>query len=132
MNERAKGVQDGTTGFVCPQAQAPGWAASNAALGPEGRVIPDQNSSLPESEDCLFLDVMVPTTVYQDRKRKLTPVLINIHGGGFFIGDKQSLYDSQGLLAASKNGIIFVTMNYRVTRELLPQTCIVAVTDTLI
>ena len=99
---------------MCPQAEAPGWAASNAALGPIGQVIPAQNSSLPESEDCLFLDVMVPTAVYQERKRKLAPVLINIHGGGFFIGDKQSLYDSQGLLAASKNGIIFVSMNYRV------------------
>ena len=112
LNERSKGIQDGTTGYVCPQAEPAGWAAANAALGPEGAVIPAANSSLPESEDCLFLDVIVPTSVFH--AGKAAPVLINIHGGGFFIGDKTTLYDPQGLLAASRNDIVFVSMNYRV------------------
>ena len=99
---------------MCPQAEPAGWAAANAALGPEGAVIPAANSSLPESEDCLFLDVIVPNSVYHNGPRKLSPVLINIHGGGFFIGDKTTLYDPQGLLLASKNSIVFVSMNYRV------------------
>ena len=77
-------------------------------------MIPAANSSLPESEDCLFLDVVVPTAVFHGSHRRKVPVLVNIHGGGFFIGDKTTLYDPQGLLAASKNEIIFVSMNYRV------------------
>lgn len=70
---------------------------------------------MPESEDCLFLDVVVPTSVYHNHGRQLAPVLVNIHGGGFFIGDKNTLYDPQGLLAAAKNEMIFVSMNYRVS-----------------
>ena len=113
LNERGKGAQDGTVGFVCPQAEPAGWAAANAALGPEGAVIRSANSLLPESEDCLFLDVIVPENVLHSRSR--APVLINIHGGGFFIGDKTTLYDPQGLLAANNNGVVFVSMNYRVS-----------------
>ena len=106
---------DGTKDvFICPQAAPASWNWDNTGL-PDGQVIPIGNSTLAESEDCLFLDVVVPTSIYHNRTRKLAPVLVNIHGGGFFIGDKTTLYDPQGLLAASKNKIVFVSMNYRVS-----------------
>ena len=85
----------------------------NAGLT-NGQIIPIGNSTLPESEDCLYLDVVVPTAIYSHRKVQLAPVQVNIHGGGFFIGDKTTLSDPQGLLAASKNEVVYVSMNYRV------------------
>ena len=81
-------------------------------------MIPIGNSTLPESEDCLFLDVVVPESVFNNggkgKNGKLAPVMVNIHGGGFFIGDKATLYPPQGLIAASNNEMVFVSMNYRV------------------
>ncbi|CAF9902947.1 MAG: hypothetical protein HETSPECPRED_000065 [Heterodermia speciosa] len=115
LQDREHGVLDGTKNVsICPQAAPASWNWDNAGL-PDGQVIPIGNSTLPESEDCLFLDVVVPIPVYHNRRRKLAPVLVNIHGGGFFIGDKTTLYDPQGLLGASKNEIVFVSMNYRLT-----------------
>ncbi|KAI4244205.1 MAG: hypothetical protein LQ352_006896, partial [Teloschistes flavicans] len=107
-------ILDGTTeGNICPQAAPSSWDWTNANI-PNGQVIPIGNSTLPESEDCLFLDVVVPVEVFKRRGRgKAAPVLVNIHGGGFFIGDKATLYPPQGLLAASNNSIIYVSMNYR-------------------
>ncbi|KAL8662681.1 MAG: hypothetical protein Q9202_004465, partial [Teloschistes flavicans] len=112
-------ILDGTTeGNICPQAAPSSWDWTNANI-PNGQVIPIGNSTLPESEDCLFLDVVVPVGVFKRRgKGTGAPVLVNIHGGGFFIGDKATLYPPQGLLAASNNTIIYVSMNYRV--RLLP------------
>jgi carboxylesterase type B len=85
------------------------------------------------SEDCLFLDVVVPTSIYQNRqssaggktfvripsvisfktKTSVAPVLVNIFGGGYVIGDKNSMGNPAGLLARSNDGIIYITFNYR-------------------
>ena len=90
------------------------------------------------SEDCLFLDVVVPTSIYQNRhngdsgshtggkafvpltsvvwfrtETSAAPVLVNIFGGGFVIGDKNSMGNPAGLLARSNDKIIYVTFNYR-------------------
>ena len=111
--DRKTGVLDGTKAFICPQAAPASWNWDNTGL-PGGQVIPIGNSTLPESEDCLFLDVVVPVSVYENRQSTLAPVLVNIHGGGFFIGDKATLYPPQGLMEASKNQMIYVSMNYRV------------------
>jgi carboxylesterase type B len=102
-------------------------------------------SSLPSpdprtSEDCLFLDVMVPTSIFnsaqaQQRKRGTpynvecvpgepcqevpagAPVLVWIYGGGYTGGDKTSSGNAAGLIASSlQNGsesVVFVAMNYR-------------------
>ena len=102
-------------------------------------------SSLPSpdprtSEDCLFLDVMVPTSIFnsaqaQQRKRGTpynvecvpgepcqevpagAPVLVWIYGGGYTGGDKTSSGNAAGLIASSlqngSEGVVFVAMNYR-------------------
>ncbi|XP_066475547.1 acetylcholinesterase-like [Tiliqua scincoides] len=62
-------------------------------------------STLPLSEDCLFLNVWVP----HPRPSAPTPVLVWIHGGGFFEGTGS--YD-RSFLAATEN-IIVASMNYR-------------------
>lgn len=66
----------------------------------------------------MYLDVIVPKKVFVNggkriKNRKLAPVMVSIHGGGFFIGDKAILYPSQGFLASSNYEMIFVSMNYR-------------------
>jgi carboxylesterase type B len=84
------------------------------------------------SEDCLFLDVVVPMAVYdaayarhkwagigkpRDVSSKGVPVVVWLYGGGFVAGDKISGSDPAGLLARSQedgNGpFIFVSINYR-------------------
>ena len=73
------------------------------------------------SEDCLFLDVVVPTSIFKEaipRKQpgKGAPVLVWIYGGGYTAGEKAE-YNPSGLIKASqvarKEGVIFVSLNYR-------------------
>ncbi|KAF2164753.1 hypothetical protein M409DRAFT_25147 [Zasmidium cellare ATCC 36951] len=104
------GVQDGNEKInpTCPQAY-PIWLAEAS----------QQVSSVPrspyETEDCLYLDVLVPEKVYQKRhdRAALTPVVVCIYGGGFVIGSKTQNGDGPGLIARSlenpdAQGIIFV------------------------
>ncbi|WBS05674.1 carboxylesterase family protein [Pseudoduganella sp. SL102] len=59
----------------------------------------------PKSEDCLYLNVFAP-----DRAEKL-PVLVWLHGGGFYGGTAaQPLYDGSNL---ARRGAVVVTVNYR-------------------
>ncbi|KAK9342997.1 Alpha/Beta hydrolase protein [Lipomyces starkeyi] len=143
---RNKTVNDGQQGVICPQA-TPGWIdvaglyltgttdlAVLAAVQAEERLnrtpanipAPDPRTS----EDCLFLDVIVPTAIYDSthtkRKHKPgckstgngstgAPVIIWIFGGGYTSGDKTNPAAPAGLLSESEvhGGIIFVAMNYR-------------------
>lgn len=85
------------------------------------------------TEDCLFLDVMVPTSIYSARKGKggkrvstikrtsaylsQAPVLVWIHGGGYAVGGKSENGNPAGLLARSQEnggkGVVYVSINYR-------------------
>ncbi|KAI9804627.1 MAG: hypothetical protein M1833_006701 [Piccolia ochrophora] len=71
------------------------------------------------NEDCLFLDVLVPTVEGEDvSSNRSYPVLVWIHGGGFTSGDKNSEGKptqllSYGTLNSTDAPIIFVAMNYR-------------------
>ncbi len=61
----------------------------------------------PASEDCLFLNIWVPTRV---GKTKL-PVIVWLYGGGFVTGDSsEPRYDGENL---AKKGVIVVIPNYR-------------------
>ncbi|XP_074873339.1 acetylcholinesterase-like [Carettochelys insculpta] len=62
----------------------------------------------PLSEDCLFLNIWVP----HPQPPAPVPLLIWIHGGGFFIGTASlELYDGR-FLAATEN-VVVASMNYR-------------------
>ena len=66
------------------------------------------NAKVPESEDCLFLNVLTPDA---SRKRK-RPVMVWLHGGGFAMG---SGFDAMtdGSLLAERGDIVFVSLNHR-------------------
>ena len=76
-----------------------------------------------ETEDCLFLDVMVPATVFQKQAFRSvgSPVLVWFYGGGFTTGYKTE-YPPADLLKRSYDGntegLIFVAVNYRVSASL--------------
>ena len=63
------------------------------------------------SEDCLFLDVFVPTKIFNSTKKNGrhnrknetagAPVLVWIYGGGYTGGDKTSSGNAAGLIASS-------------------------------
>jgi para-nitrobenzyl esterase len=59
----------------------------------------------PKSEDCLYLNVWAP------EKAKRLPVIVWIHGGGYYGGTAaQPLYNGTNL---AKRGAVVVTVNYR-------------------
>lgn len=110
-------MDDGSLGYICPQAPPFWFTQANTALGDLANFIEPGPSSQKESEDCLFLDVIAPIKIFKaggGKKPKLAPVLVNIHGGGFWIGEKRALYWPGGLLEAGDNGFVYVSMNYRV------------------
>jgi para-nitrobenzyl esterase len=59
-----------------------------------------------ETEDCLYLNVTVPRRA-DSRKR---PVMVWIHGGGFYSG-AGDIYGAQQL--ATRGDVVVVTLNYR-------------------
>ena len=59
------------------------------------------------AEDCLFLNVFVPSTIKPDDKMA---VMVWFHGGGFSYGTSSSF--PGGVLAAF-NDVIVVSINYR-------------------
>ena len=130
-------VQDGSQGRICAQAY-------NAWYVAEQKFLPNYFSGKPvnftqayvdqlndsvtadsvkkgvdprTTEDCLFLDVVVPKSVLDGAsKGKKAPVLLWTFGGGYVFGDKTS-YDPAGLIYRGKAdgdaGVIFVSFNYR-------------------
>ncbi|GFU18184.1 acetylcholinesterase [Nephila pilipes] len=62
------------------------------------------------TEDCLYLNLWVP---YSGSERRLKPILIYIHGGGFNFGSaNQKFFDGKNL--AKFGDVIVGNMNYRV------------------
>lgn len=134
---RNKTVDDGSVGRICPQA-SPAWELIAAVFDPdylEGKPfnlsatvagLASASGSAPSqdprtTEDCLFLDVVVPQNILKSASniKNLTsgaPVLVWIYGGGYTAGEK-SAYSPAGLIRASQvnstQGIIFVSLNYR-------------------
>ena len=69
------------------------------------------------SEDCLFLDVLLPKKVWETRNHSHAPVLVWIYGGGFTLGSKDFSGRGYGLVARSDQfggpGVILVSIGYR-------------------
>lgn len=65
-------------------------------------------SARPQSEDCLTLNVWTRNLAVKDK-----PVMVYIHGGGYFTGGSSDpLYD--GRILASRNDVVVVSINYRI------------------
>lgn len=65
-------------------------------------------SDLPISEDCLVLDVWTPAV--GDRGKR--PVMVWLHGGGFFVGSGGDQY-YHGANLARGNDVVVVSLNHR-------------------
>ncbi|KAE9363855.1 alpha/beta-hydrolase [Stipitochalara longipes BDJ] len=118
-------INDGQKGVICPQAN-PGWfadskiwlATQNISALPTA---PFNVSDIPTpdprtSEDCLFLDVVVPESIFT-KKSSPAPVLVWLYGGGYVSGDKTSSGSPATLISRSfdngNKGLVFVAINYR-------------------
>ncbi|OQV05710.1 hypothetical protein CLAIMM_10397 [Cladophialophora immunda] len=131
-------VQDGSVGAICPQAN-PDWIAigeaytaafaagkpfNYSAVATQLQANPPKPSP-PDpriKEDCLFLDVFVPKSVFDRAQNKTSgykgaPVLVWIYGGGYTAGSKAGSGNPSGLIHTSQtngsDGIVFVELNYR-------------------
>lgn len=134
--DRSK-VQDGSVGRICPQA-TPLWLTEIEPDFVESQLsgrtfngsanISDYTYDPPPqdprtTEDCLFLDVLVPKKIFDkghDRLREKAPVLVWIYGGGYTAGEK-SAFNASGLMQRSmqdgRDGIVYVSLNYRVSNR---------------
>jgi para-nitrobenzyl esterase len=89
--------------------QAPSSSAGTTVAAFPGPACPQAQSTapLPQSEDCLFLNVYVPATANAHSR---LPVFFWIHGGALVTGTGAQ-YDPSVMV--SENDIIVVTINYR-------------------
>ena len=103
--------------YAAPPEGALRWTPPQPPAVPTGPVVaaipgpacpqPASTAPLPQSEDCLFLNVYVPAHQRAHSKR---PVFVWIHGGALITGTG-ALYDPSVMVA--ENDIIVVTINYR-------------------
>ena len=89
------GVRDATApGPICMQT-GPAWVRA-----------PNAGEDDPESEDCLFLNIWAPRESPEPR-----PVMVWIHGGGFFNGaGSLPIYDGARI---AEHGVVLASINYR-------------------
>ena len=67
-------------------------------------------SDLPLSEDCLTLNVWTP----QPNASRKRPVMVYLHGGGFFMGSSSDRY-YEGSNLSRGNDVVVVTLNHRLS-----------------
>ncbi|KAG0048654.1 hypothetical protein BGZ83_006416 [Gryganskiella cystojenkinii] len=65
-----------------------------------------------QSEDCLYLNVFTPTL--KANKVKGLPVMVFVHGGGYWAGGSSNPTFEPGNLV-SRGGVVVVTLNYRLS-----------------
>lgn len=102
-NYTGQTIQATEAGPICIQGYPVGsFARSNVVF----------SSGVPagQSEDCLLLDVLVPSS--PKKIRGGLPVMLQIHGGGYTIGSAE-FYPGDAMVAASEGGLIYVSIQYR-------------------
>jgi len=89
--------------------QAPSSSSGTGVAATPGPACPQAGSTapLPQSEDCIFLNVYVPATA---KAHSRLPVFFWIHGGALVSGTGAQFDPS---VMVSENDIIVVTINYR-------------------
>lgn len=97
--ENRSEIQDGSIGGTCPQGQ-PAYSGS------------DLTTKVGVSEDCLFLDVIVPRKVLEGDCGEV-PVLVWFFGGGYVLGHKTQQGDPINFLTESPSPVVYVAPNYR-------------------
>jgi para-nitrobenzyl esterase len=70
-------------------------------------VLPSPRLAMPQSEDCLYLNVLTPAKNASDR----LPVMVWMHGGGFIFGSANELVFNQPRLPG--HGVVLVNINMR-------------------
>ncbi|KAL0580035.1 hypothetical protein V5O48_001969 [Marasmius crinis-equi] len=72
-----------------------------------------QSTNLTSSEDCLTINIHRPAD--QVRSDQLLPVMVYIHGGGFFAGSSSELDGNPLVLRSINRGtpVIYASLNYR-------------------
>jgi para-nitrobenzyl esterase len=96
--------------WKAPQPVAP-WtgirectAFSKSSIQP---TVPLNLSDMPQSEDCLYLNVLTPAKTASEK----LPVMVWLHGGGYTMGSGSSpVYNMPRL---PQNGVVLVTVNMR-------------------
>lgn len=61
-------------------------------------------------EDCLYLNIYTPELPENGEKKLLLPVMVNIHGGGFVLGNGTSNAVPDNII---KKDVVLVSFNYR-------------------
>jgi len=107
-------IQDSNRNTTCIQIDPRNLEHPPAAGSPL-----EDPHKLPEAqtEDCLFLDIYVPSWVFTEEESAPLPVVVWIYGGGYAFGAKNQggpLYTGYPLLRESQYNAIFVTGNHRV------------------
>ena len=64
------------------------------------------------SEDCLFMNMWLPSSIKEKKSKEEKPVLLFVHGGSF-IGGNASRTETDGAKLAEKHDIIVVSVQYR-------------------
>ncbi|ESZ96818.1 hypothetical protein SBOR_2819 [Sclerotinia borealis F-4128] len=128
-------INDGQQGAICAQG-TPYWeevasyffeGASTATLEfveaeveAVGKNLTISGLSAPApltSEDCLFLDVIVPESIYDSYGESGAPVVVWIFGGGYVAGSKFGSGNPATLISRAQengdDGVIYVALNYR-------------------
>jgi phage tail protein X len=103
-----------------PYANPPKRFAYTTLYSPKGQTIqataygPQCAQSGGGSEDCLFLNIQTPYIPKAQTRNYLKPVMFWIHGGGF-TGGTGADQASDGSDLASREDIVVVTINYRLS-----------------
>jgi len=100
-----------------PPQPVPQWNGVRMAVqyGPDCMQVPFPSDAAPlgvkPAEDCLYVNVWKPASA---ASREKLPVFVWIYGGGFVNGGSSpAVYDGS---AFAKDGIVFVSFNYRLGR----------------